>query len=81
MVTFFGQEGLHYGNIHYMPPCRSLKMQRILYQYFSNLVNDNVFTPPDCKLPEASTTTALLLVFTTNADLMAIEYVHVGLVV
>ena len=71
------QEGLHYSDIHSMLLHDSFKMQCIPYQYFSNLVNDNVFTPPDPKLKEASTTTALLLVFTTNVDLMAIEYVHI----
>ena len=44
-------------------------------------MSDNIFTPPDPKLKEASTTTALLLVFTTNVDLMATEYVHIGLIV
>ena len=75
------QEGLHYGNIHYMPPCRSLRMQRIPYQYFCDLVSDNVFTSPNPKLPKASTTTALLLIFTTNADLTSIEYIHIGLII
>ena len=76
-----GQEGLHYSDIHYMPPHCLLKMQRIPYQYFRDLVSNNVFTPPNPKLAEGSMTTALLLVFTTNVDLMIIEYVHVSLIV
>ena len=39
------QEGLHYSDICYMPLHCSLKMQCIPFQYFSDLVNDNVFTP------------------------------------
>ena len=68
------QEGLHFSDILYMPPCHSLKIQHIPYQYFSDLVNNNIYTPPNPKLTHTSTTTDLLLIFTTNVDLMTIEY-------
>ena len=76
-----GQEGLHYGDIHYMPPCHSLKMQYIPFSYFSNLVSNNTFTPLNCRLKDASSMSALLLVFITSADLMSIKYVHIGLII
>ena len=64
-----------------MPQCHSLKMQHLPYQYFCNLVSNNAFTPPNPKLKDASSMTALLLIFTTSTDLMSIEYVHIDLVV
>ena len=76
-----GQEGLHYGDICFMPQRCTLKMQRIPFPYFCNMVDDNAFAPLKCKLKDASSTTAILLVYTTSADLTFIEYVHIGLVV
>ena len=45
-----GQEGLHYGDIHFMPQCHTLKMQHVPFSYFCNLVSNNVFAPPNCQL-------------------------------
>ena len=58
-----------------MLACHSLKMQHIPFPYFCNLVSDNAFALPNYRLKDASGMTALLLVFTTSADLMSIEYV------
>ena len=76
-----GQEGLHYGNIHFMPQHHTLKMQRIPFPYFCHIVDDNAFAPLKCELKDVSSTTTILLVYTTSADLTFIEYVHIGLIV
>ena len=45
------------------------------------MVDDNAFAPLKCELKEASSTTTILLVYTTSADLTFIEYVHIRLFV
>ena len=74
-----GQEGLHYGDICFMLQHRTLKMQCIPFLYFCNMVDDNTFTPPKCEWKDTSSTTAILLVYTTSTDLTSIKYVHIGL--
>ena len=76
-----GQEGLHYGDIHFMPQCRTLKMQCIPFPCFCHMVDENAFAPLKCELRDASSTTAILLVYTTSTDLTFIEYVNTGLIV
>ena len=76
-----GQEGLHYGDVHYMPMCCMLLMQHIPYQYFNNLVQDHAFQPVKAVLKDASDTTAILLVFISDDQLTSIVHVHIGLIV
>ena len=76
-----GQEGLHYGNVHYMPLQCTLKMQCVPYNYFVNLVQENNFQPVGTTMDDAGNTTTILLVFTSDDQLQAIKYVHIGLVV
>ena len=76
-----GQEGLHYGDVCYMPLQCMLKMQHVPYNYFVNLVQENNFQPVGTIMDDASNTTAILLVFKSDDQLKTIEYVHVGLVV
>ena len=59
----------------------SLKMQCTPFPYFCNLVSNNAFAPPNYRLKDASSMTALLLIFTTSVDLTSIEYVHISLIV
>ena len=75
------QEGLHYGDICFMPQRRTLKMQCIPFPYFCHVVDGNAFALLKCELKDVSSTTTILLVYTTSADLTFIEYVHIGLVV
>ena len=76
-----GQEGLHYGDVRYMPLQRMLKMQRVPYNYFVNLVQENNFQPVGTTMDDTSNTTTILLVFTSDNQLQTIEYIHIGLVV
>ena len=71
------QEGLHM----YMPLQRMLKMQHVPYNYFINLVQENNFQLVGTTMDDASNTTAILLVFTSDDQLQTIEYVHIRLVV
>ena len=76
-----GQEGLHYGNTHYMPLQHMVKMQHVPYNYFVNLVRENNFQPVGTTMDDASNTTTILLVFMSDDQLQTIEYIHIGLVV
>ena len=76
-----GQEGLHYGDIRFMPQHCTLKMQCVPFLYFCHMVDDNAFAPLKCELKDTSSTTTILLVYTTSADLTFIKYVHIGLIV
>ena len=76
-----GQEGLHYGDIHFMPQHRTLKMQCVPFPYFCHMVDDNTFAPLKCELKDVSSTTAILLVYTTSTNLAFIKYVHIRLIV
>ena len=76
-----GQEGLHYGNMCYMPLQCTLKMQCVPYNYFVNLVWENNFQLVGTTMDNASNTTAILVVFMSDDQLQTIEYVHIGLVV
>ena len=64
-----------------MPQHRSLKMHRIPFPYFCHMVDDNAFAPLKCELKDVSSTTAILLVYTTSTNLTFIEYVHIRLIV
>ena len=76
-----GQEGLHYGDVCYMAMPHTLLMQRVSYQYFSNLAQDHAFQPVKAVLKDASDTTGILLVFVSDDQLMSIVHVHIGLIV
>ena len=76
-----GQEGLHHGDVHYMPMHRILLMQHVPYQYFNNMVQDHTFQPVKAILKDASDTTAILLVFISDDQLTSIVHVHIGLIV
>ena len=76
-----GQEGLHYGDVHYMPMHHMFLMQRVPYQYFNNLVQDHAFQPVKAVLKDASDTTAIHVVFISDEQLTSIVHVHIGLIV
>ena len=64
-----------------MPMHHMLLMQRIPYQYFSNMVKDHAFQPVKAVLKDVSDTTAILLVFVSVNQLTSIVHVHIRLVV
>ena len=76
-----GPEGLHYGDIHYLPLQCTLKMQCVPYTYFTSLVHENHFQPEGMTMDVASHTTAILLVFLSDDQHETIKYIHIGLVV
>ena len=76
-----GQEGLHYGNMHYMPLQHMLKMQYVPYNYFINLVWKNNFQMVRTTMDDTSNTTTILLVFVSDDELKTIQYIHIRLVV
>ena len=76
-----GQEGLHYGDVCYMPMHHTLLMQCIPYHYFNNMAQDHAFQPVKAVLKDASYTTAILLIFVSDDQLTSIEHVHIGLMV
>ena len=76
-----GQEGLHYGDVSYMPMHRTLLMQCIPYHYFNNMAQDHAFQPVKAVLKDASHTTPVLLVFVSDDQLTSTEHVHIELVV
>ena len=76
-----GQEGLHYGDMHYMPLLHMLKMQQVPYNYFVNLVWENNFQLVQTTMANASNITTILLVFASDDQLKTIKYIHIRLVV
>ena len=76
-----GQEGLHYGDICYKPLQHTHKMQHVPFTYFTSLVHENRFQPEGMTMEVASHTTVILLVFLSDDQHEAIEYIHIGLVV
>ena len=76
-----GQEGLHYGDVHYMPLHHTLLMQRVPYHYFNNMVQVQAFQPVKAVLKDASDTTTILLVFVSDDQLTSIEHVDIRLMV
>ena len=76
-----GQEGLHYGDVHYMPMRCTLLMQHVPYHYFNNMALDHALQPVKAVLIDASDTTAILLVFVSDDQLTSIEHVHIRLLV
>ena len=75
------QEGLHYGDMCYMPMHRMLLMQHIPYHYFNNMAQDQAFQPVKAVLKDATDTTAILLVFVSDDQMTSIEHIHIVLVV
>ena len=66
------QEGLHYGDMHYMPLQCMLKMQHKPYNYFINLVWENNFQLVGTTMDNTSNTTVILLVFMSDDQLKTI---------
>ena len=56
-------------------------MQHVPYNYFVNLVQENNFHPVGTTMVDATNTTTILLVFTSDDQLKTIKYIHIRLVV
>ena len=76
-----GPEGLHYGDVRYMPLQCTLKMQHMPYTYFTSLIQEKNYQLEGTPMDAASHTTTILLVFLSDDQLQTIEYIHIGLVV
>ena len=75
------QEGLHFRDICFAPLQHTLNMQCISLTYLKSLVSDNCFQPGGMPSDAASASTAILIVFLSNEQHMAIEHVNISLVV
>ena len=75
-----GPEGLHYGDMCYMPLQYTLKMQCMPYNYFTSLIQENNFQLEGMPMDTANHTTTILLLFLSDNQLQTIEYIHIGLV-
>ena len=76
-----GYEGLHFSDICYVPPQRSLQMQQVSLTYLLNTVESNAFQPEGSTVSSISSSTAILIVFLSDAELQGVEHIHVGLIV
>ena len=76
-----GQEGLHYGDVCYVPMSHMLLMQCILFDYLNNMVQDHTFQPVKAVLKDATNTTTILLVLLSDNQMTSIEHVNIGLMV
>ena len=79
MMTSY--KALHFRDIRFMLLQCSLNMQLVSLTYLMSLVNDNSFQPKGIKADLYSSSTAILLVFLSDEEHQAIQYVHIGLVV
>ena len=75
------QEGLHFGDICFVPPQHTLNMQCISLTYLKSLISDNYFQPAGMPSDAASGSTAILIVFLSDEQHTAIQHVHISLVV
>ena len=76
-----GYKALHFGDICFVPPQRTLNMQWVSLAYLKSLVNDNCFQPEGVKPDAYSSSTAFLIVFLSNEEHECIQHMHIGLVV
>ena len=75
------QEGLYFGDIHFAPLQCTLNMQCISLTYLKSLISDNCSQLEGMPFDAVSGSTAILIVFLSDEQHMAIQQVHIGLVV
>ena len=75
------QEGLHFRDIHFALLQHTLNMQHISLIYLKSLNSDNCFQPEGTSSDVESSSTAILIVFLSDAKHTTIQHVHLGLVV
>ena len=75
------QEGLCLGDICFVPLQHTLNMQCISLMYLNSLVSDNCFQPEGTPSDAVSGSTAILIALLSDEQHMAIQHVHISLVV
>ena len=75
------QEGLCFRDICFALPQCTLNMQHVSLMYQRSLISDNCFQPEGMPSDAVSSSTAILVVFLSDAKHMTIQHVHLSLVV
>ena len=75
------QGGLHFGDIHFVPPWHTLNMQHVSLTYLKSLISDNCFQPEGTPSDAAGGSTAILLIFLSDEQHTIIQHIHLSLVV
>ena len=75
------QDGLHFGDIHFVPPQHGLCMQWVSLHYLKCLIEHKAFQPKGFDENLYSHSTAVLLIFLSDDELTAIKHMHIGLIV
>ena len=76
-----GNEGLHLGNIHFMPLWCSISIQQISMVHPKDLVGTGFFQLPGYKSSQYSSLTTILIVFVSDEELMDIKHTCLSMVV
>ena len=76
-----GQEGLHFGDVHFASLQYTLNMQHIPLTYLKSLVSEDSFQPEGMTMDVASNSTAILIVFLPDDQHKAFQHIHNGLMV
>ena len=74
-------EGLHFSDICYALPQRSLQMQQVPINYLLNVVDSNAFQPEGSTTNSISGSTAILIMFLSDVDFKGMEHIHIDLMV
>ena len=75
------QEGLCFGDIHFVPQRCTIHMHHISLTYLKSLISDNCFQPEGMPSNAASGSTTILIIFLSDEQHTAIQHIHIGLVV
>ena len=75
------QEGLCFGDIHFALLWYTINMQCVSLTCLKSLISDNCFQPEGMPSDAVSGSTAILVVFLSDEQHMAIQHVHINLVV
>ena len=76
-----GQEGLHFGDVCFVPLQCTLNMQCVPLTYLKTLASEDSFQLEGTTMDVASNSTAIRIVFLSDDQHEAIQYIHIRLVV
>ena len=76
-----GQEGLHFGDVHFTLLQCTLNMQHVPLTYLKSLVSEDSFQLKGMTMDAVSNSTAILIVFLLDDQHEAVQHVHIGLIV
>ena len=75
------QEGLRFGDSHFVPPQCTRNMQHVSLTYLKSLISNNCFQPEVTPSDAVSGSTAILIVFLSDEQHMTIQHIYLGLMV